>query len=69
MKLIIDIPEDAYYNGQLLQYFECYSKKLDEVMYSGTVVRDVPDCSKTSLLDKMEAEFGPDWDAPRGDNS
>ena len=69
MKLIIDTPEDAYYNGQLLQYFKCGSEKLDEVMYSGTVVRDVPDGSKTSLLDKMEAEFGPDWDAPRGDNS
>lgn len=30
MKLTIDIPEDAYYNRQLLQYFECYSKKLDK---------------------------------------
>lgn len=36
MKLIIDIPEEDYKNGTLANYFKCYSKQLDEIIYNGT---------------------------------
>lgn len=36
MKLVIDIPEEMYTNGQLDKFFGCSSKKLDEVIYTGT---------------------------------
>ena len=36
MKIVIDIPEEEYNTGQLLQYFGCYSNKLDSVIYNGT---------------------------------
>lgn len=36
MKIVIEIPEDMYNNGQLVKFFGCYSKKLDEVIYNGT---------------------------------
>ena len=36
MKIVIDVPEEAYNTGQLLHYFGCYSDKLDLVLYSGT---------------------------------
>ena len=35
MKLIIDIPEEDYENGTLVNYFNCYSKQLDEIIYDG----------------------------------
>ena len=45
MKLIIDIDEEDYENGHLCNFFSCYSKKLDEVIYSGTpfdsVIEDI----------------------------
>ena len=36
MKLVIDIPEEDYKNGTLLNYFKCYSTKLDKIIYNGT---------------------------------
>ena len=36
MKIVIEIPKEAYDTGQLLQYFGCYSDKLDSVIYNGT---------------------------------
>lgn len=36
MKLIIDIPEEKYNNKTLVNYFGCYSDKLDSVIYNGT---------------------------------
>lgn len=35
MKIVIDIPEEMYTNGQLDKFFGCSSKKLDEVIYTG----------------------------------
>lgn len=38
MKIVIDIPEEMYTNGQLDKFFGCSSKKLDEVIYTGTLL-------------------------------
>ena len=35
---VIRIPKEQYESGTLVQYFGCYSKQLDEVMYKGTVL-------------------------------
>lgn len=34
MKIVIDIPEDAYNNKTLVNYFGCYSEKLNELIYN-----------------------------------
>ena len=36
MKLVIDIPEEDYNNGTLVNYFKCYSMELDKIIYDGT---------------------------------
>lgn len=36
MKLIIDIPKDKFNNRTLVNFFGCYSDKLDSVIYNGT---------------------------------
>ena len=36
MKIVIEVPEEAYNTRQLLHYFGCYSDKLDLVIYKGT---------------------------------
>ena len=36
MKIVIEVPEDMYNNGQLDKFFGCSSKKLDEVICTGT---------------------------------
>ena len=38
MKLIIDIPEEAYKHGTLGLYFDCYSMKLHDTILSGTPI-------------------------------
>jgi hypothetical protein len=36
MKIVIDIPEEAYKEQKLGLFFGCYSTKLHEVIYNGT---------------------------------
>lgn len=50
MKIVIDIPEEMYNNGQLVKFFGCYSKKLDEVLYTGTTLPKGHGC----LIDQDE---------------
>ena len=38
MKLMIDIPEEAYKLGTLGSYFGCYSMKLHDTILNGTVL-------------------------------
>lgn len=66
MKIVIDIPEEAYNAGQLVHYFGCYSDKLDKVIYDGTPLPkghgDLID--RTELLDssyEIDSMYG-DYD-------
>ena len=36
MKIVIEIPEEDYKNGTLINYFKCYSTELDKIIYQGT---------------------------------
>lgn len=36
MQIVIEIPEEDYKNGTLINYFRCYSTELDKIIYSGT---------------------------------
>lgn len=37
-EIVIKIPKEQYESGTLVQYFGCYSKQLDKVIYEGIVL-------------------------------
>ena len=47
MKLIIDIDEKAYKDGQLCNFFRCYSEKLDEIIYNGIPLEHIKERIKS----------------------
>lgn len=53
MRLIIDIPEEEYNSGTLVNYFGCYSEKLDEVIYNAPTVEMAEDCVKREDVKKF----------------
>lgn len=56
MKLIIDIPEEDYKNGTLINYFKCYSTELDKIIYDGTPLESQPTdaISRQAVIDGID---------------
>lgn len=52
MKLIIDIDEEKYNNGTLVNYFNCYSKQLDEIIYNGIPLTEEIEKIKEKILEE-----------------
>jgi len=38
VEVVIKIPKEQYEKGTLIQHFGCYSRKLDTIIYEGTVL-------------------------------
>ena len=74
MKLIIDIPEEAYKTGTLGLYFGCYSMKLHDTILNGTPIPDnatngdvlkimfMPNrITRTDDVVNIDYDFTPEW--------
>lgn len=54
MKIVIEIPEEDYKNGTLINYFKVYSTELDKIIYDGTPLEAQP-TSDDELIKALKA--------------